>query len=955
MRDREGAPGIETAATAAILQRRLFDPEAELYRIGRYAVLGQIGRGGMGTIYAAFDDDLDRRVAIKLLHATDEGDTGRLRREAQALAQLSHPNVVAVFEVGEHEGRTYVAMEHVRGETLRQWSASATRSTGELLAALLQAGRALAAAHAAAIVHRDFKPENVMVDEHGRVRVLDFGLAVRASASEAQAGVPLPGDDRDTPVSRSGRVAGTPGYIAPELVAGAAADARSDQFSFCVTAWEALAGSRPAVRTNPASGDPAASVPAGADGRARALPRALRRVLERGLARDPGARWPSMAALVDALERARARARRSTALVVAAVLACVPAAWSIYQRVAYDRRSAACERDAAAFAEQWPGVDDATRREVHEGLLATGVAYAADSAERVDAALDAYALTMQHARAELCGHQQLAQDWDAALVDSATRCLDERALVLGGLLARFRAAEPATMPAAVPAAASLPPVARCLDERELRRMPLLPREHLAEITAVREQLAQASAERMVAREDAALTLASAACEQAEALAWPPLLADARLALATSLGHTGEHARAEQLLVETYFDASAAGLSARAMNAASGLVGVVGERLRRFEDGLHWARLAELERVRIDDEDPVARKLLFAHLGALFVANGDYALALAYAELAHQLDRELNAEGSPESWNALNNIHAIRMRLGDVRGATAVAREMLAKSESLLGPDHPEVALACGALGGALQVAGDYEQARGYLERALALHEETLGADHPEVARMLTTLAIGASARGDLASARALDRRALDIWLEKLAPDHPMVSVGWNNLGSDELALGDYAAARHAFERTVELRERALGADHPELAKALTNLGGAEIELGRLAEARAHVMRALEIYARKPSVPRYAAVAPSVMLGEIELREHHWEPARVVLEHALTLEPDDQPIPALERALVRFPLARALWETRRDRVRAIALAREAIALLREHPDQAPRELAAAETWLAAHAP
>ena len=247
--------------------------------IGRFLVLGSLGMGGMAVVLSAYDPQLDRKVALKLLR----GDLGKgalsetareaIVREAQAMARLSHPNVVAVHEVVFGDATGYLVMEQVEGTTLRDWLAARARGFAEILDVMMAAGAGLAAAHRAQLVHHDFKPENVLVGEDGRARVSDFGLA-----GEGKAG------------------AGTRAYMAPEQLGDGAVDARADQFAFCLTLWEALHGERPAPDPPPPS--------------PRKAPRGVVRALTRGLARDPAARWPTMDALLDALRRGRARGPR---------------------------------------------------------------------------------------------------------------------------------------------------------------------------------------------------------------------------------------------------------------------------------------------------------------------------------------------------------------------------------------------------------------------------------------------------------------------------------------------------------------------------------------------------------------------------------------------------------------------------------------------------------------------
>jgi tRNA A-37 threonylcarbamoyl transferase component Bud32 len=343
-RDADGGLGVKATVAAALFGT---DTPQRFPRIGRFRVTGELGRGGMGEVLAGFDDELERKVAIKLLHPSigDEHRT-RLKREAKALAKLSHPNVVHVYEVGTHESRLFIAMEYVVGRTLRRWLAEQEPSLDEVLAVFIAAGRGLVAAHAAGLVHRDFKPDNVLVGEDRRPRVLDFGLArADGSGPGSAAGIPLEthqdvGEDvpsfesrLDETLTSAGAILGTPAYMPPEQLTGMGTSPASDQFSFCAALFEALYGGRPfrgdslqlltlAVVGGELSAPPH---PRG--------PSALRKIVEHGLAREPGDRWPDMESLLAALERVRGgpqRLRRRVFMVGAVAVTLSTTAWAIF-------------------------------------------------------------------------------------------------------------------------------------------------------------------------------------------------------------------------------------------------------------------------------------------------------------------------------------------------------------------------------------------------------------------------------------------------------------------------------------------------------------------------------------------------------------------------------------------------------------------------------------------------
>ena len=362
-------------------------------RIGRYVLDGPLGRGGMGIVYLARDELLGRRVAVKLLDS-DAAPATQLLQEAQALARLAHPNVVTVHEAGEHAGRIFLAMEFVAGDTLRAWQRERPRERGELLAVAVQAGRGLAAAHDVGLVHRDVKPDNIMVGADGRVRVMDFGLArlARTRADDEPASPASP--TSPTSLTQVGAVIGTPGYMAPEQRRGGLVDASGDIYSFCVVLHELLAGERPGEEA------PDAVLIR------RGVPAWLAAVVARGLAGDPAARWPTMQALLAALEqdpvaRRRRRLRIAGIVVLAGLITAGLVFGGLAWRAAIQRaRAEQMAADRLAALGQARETDAAFAAFVadpaHRGTRALAQAWlrrgdAARAAGRGDEAITAYA------------------------------------------------------------------------------------------------------------------------------------------------------------------------------------------------------------------------------------------------------------------------------------------------------------------------------------------------------------------------------------------------------------------------------------------------------------------------------------------------------------------------------------------------------------------------------------
>ena len=415
--------------------------------IGRFVVLRRIGEGGMGVVYSAYDNDLDRRIAIKLVHRNRaRGDhQSRVRREAQAMARLSHPNVVQVYEVGEYEDQVFVAMEFVTGPTLAEWTAAQSPSQARWRAILdkyIEVGRGLAAAHAARLVHRDFKPANAIVGDDGRVRVLDFGIARAAevggsdSAAESEV-VEMAGslDRLSTTLTRTGALVGTPAYMSPEQFDRRSVDARSDQFSFCVALYEALYEERPFAGDTPAtlmfaviSGD-IRPAPARAE-----VPAWIREIVVRGLANKPDARWGSMTELLDALardpERQRRRWQKTAAFGSIAMLAVIGSVWfaGVQRRNAEAaERERGLAREDEAIAQQREAEAQAERDKALRDAQASAVR-ARDTARVLAAQGMASRPDMAAALLRDAEDPARARGWRSAAINALQRPLSHRVL-----------------------------------------------------------------------------------------------------------------------------------------------------------------------------------------------------------------------------------------------------------------------------------------------------------------------------------------------------------------------------------------------------------------------------------------------------------------------------------------------------------------------------------------------
>ena len=544
-------------------------------RVGRYQILGAVGRGGMGEVYAAYHPDLDRRIALKVVHESGAGTSERrtrLLREARAIARLSHPNVVAVHDAGTLGDRVFIAMEFVDGQTVDEWLRAEPRTWQQILDVFIAAGHGLAAAHAAGIIHRDFKPQNVMIGKDGIVRVTDFGLA-RLVHEDAGAPIDVGADERPAQagsITRTGAVIGTPAYMSPEQFTGGAVDARADQFSFCVALKEAL----------------------------REMPGWLRSVLLRGSAIDRDQRYTSMAQLIAALERGRSRPRRRATL-SAAVLAIVVVAASGWRLARGERFACAVptERTAAAWS-----ADDAShprRATIHAAFLASGRQSAELSWQRLSATLDEYLRAWNAMYLQACEATHVRGEQSAEVLDLRMSCLADNLYQVRALTDALAMADAEVVANAVSASKDLTPVARCADVDLLRSAVPLPREErtLREVQRLRRSLADVEASREVGKPQDAFAKAMRLRQEVDATGYKPLLAEL-LVIIGMLQTDVSLDDAERTLEQALFTAEAARDDVIAAKAATTLTYVVGYTLGRHREAERWADLANaiLERL-----------------------------------------------------------------------------------------------------------------------------------------------------------------------------------------------------------------------------------------------------------------------------------------------------------------------------------------------------------------------
>jgi tRNA A-37 threonylcarbamoyl transferase component Bud32 len=555
---------------------------------GTFVVERVLGTGGMGVVYLARHEALDRRVALKLcLRRSSERHTQLLLREARTMAALVHPHVVAVHHVGTAAEQVYIAMEYVPGGTLRSWSA-AGRGWPDVLAMFVQAGHGLAAAHAKGFVHRDFKPDNVLVGEDGRARVTDFGLVIHTQADATTS----PDATTDGDVTRR---AGTPRYMAPEQRDGGALGPAADQYAFCLALREALYGGLP--------GEPGAARP-------RGLPRRVDAAIDRGLRARPGERHPDMATLLRALAPRRGRGRWLIAAAVAAVVGVV----GVRALLADEACIAAGQIDEVWSAARQTGL--------RAGLGDSTAPNARAAGELVFAGFDAWADAWRHAQAHACDPAAVP---DAAQRRAASECLGEALAHFDQAIAALTAGGAAIDDQALTALYALPRLVRCSEPTQLaarvqqRGAPEL----AAAIAAVRQDLARVQALESGTDGETGARLATAAIERAQALGDRGLLAEAQLRSARLGSYRGATPHETVAALEqAYLAAEAAGADQVRAEAGALLVYYIGVELGGYQDALAWARRTEAVVERLGEQAALEAMSLYDSVGRVHAARGE---------------------------------------------------------------------------------------------------------------------------------------------------------------------------------------------------------------------------------------------------------------------------------------------------------------------------------------------
>jgi tetratricopeptide (TPR) repeat protein len=814
--------GRDLAAHTTLLgdarERAPLSPEVE--SLGRYLLEERIGRGGMGEVFRARDPDLDRAVAIKRLMAVFDDDQAQLRllREGQAIARLSHPNVVQVYDVGKDAatGDTFIAMELVDGVTLRQWLRG--RPTWREIASLFrQAGEGLLAAHREGIVHRDFKPENVLVTAGPVAKVVDFGLARAATASAAPAvpaaGAmprprrridashaasrshgPSPAWSNDSSLTPVGARLGTPAYMAPEQQGGTTTPL-ADQFSFGVALFEALTGYLPFPGDGPAQY--AVCVLEGAlleFPRGSPVPKRLQDAIYRTLEADPSLRFASLAPLLDELARDPAAIRRRRLGIGGAVAtgaAVATLAWVM--GIAPADPTSRCDREATARADFW---DDARAEEITRAMRGIDLPFASDTAERATALLAANHAAWIDARRRWCV-AAVREPEASSIHDARGRCLDAALGRHRELVASLQAPDAQSLVHALDAIElAARGLERCDDPAELAH-------HVA--AAAGDETRRAATE---------------------------VLAKARSRL-----EVGQYAAGLRALDELVLrDDPAIALEHLVIRSA------LEEQLGNLDQAR--ALLEQAARVGLGADAPLLAAEWNGDYGDLLYAQGEIDAMAGPYDRAWMLLRGLRGDDHIDTLVALGTRGHVPLARGDYAAALTIFSDAATRAALVVGPDHRARIMLDEWVTLAMSHSGALDEARARLQDLVTRLTQTRGATHPRTLDLREALAT-VELRANHAEAALAHFEAVLAARPAPGPDGDPVDRASTlaNIGAASMQLDDHEHAAVALTEALALLERAgLGPTHPSVRAVQSNLATVERRRGRTDLALAALRR-----------------------------------------------------------------------------------------------------------------
>ncbi len=977
--DRPDRDALAYQLERARIEENLFGIPAEPIKIGRFTLLEHVGKGGMGDVYAAYDPHLDRKVAIKLVRAGAAAHVRsgqRLLREAYTLARLSHPNVVQVHDSGEHEGWVFLAMEYIHGQTLASWLIAHAKREGRIchevvLDMFVAIGRGLLAAHRARLVHRDFKPQNVLIGDDGRPRVVDFGLACLVSSqveddiSELSAASKF--HDQSKPLraamalTTQGQILGTPEYMAPEQMRGEPADERSDQFSFCVALYEALCGHRPFAGENLA--ELKAAVEAGLQGNPSALAQLsspLRAALVRGLASDPERRFSDMGQLLDALvewprqqQARRQRWRRVAALVAFAVLCGGGAGlYGLYG----DEEPGICAAATRKIDILW---QPEQKKLLADAFRATGVPVANAAWSAVESQVDAYVDDWRSTAIASCEATHVERTQSTAMLDARSACLERSRRVLAGVLDGFSDASDDVVISAAETAQKLPDLAACSHPEILQNLasppPVAVRKNVAAIEA---EVDRITSLRLLGDRESALEQALKLEAAADKTGYARIRAEVLFQVGMGLiarDNAKDAQRGIAKLAQARRLAVEAGQDHLVATIWTELIVVAYYYDANTQRGRTWYEEASAVIRRIGDP-PYLRFSVERHLALLDHRDGKFQASAQRQRKALEYLRHAHGDAYKQLRHALllqDLASSLRdsYQLDEADTHYQKARTLLDK---LVGAHHP------------LVVEVDFDRAllylyRGRLEEAQATMESVLDRhsaiyrSRPMAGRMIAKAHVEFAnilwQRGLLARALKQVQVGLHIYRDIYPSHHRAFDHAYQILGAIQYRRGEYAEALAAYQRALSTVMAHEKASHADIGYAWANIAEAMVALKRWPEAL-EALVAVNKTDLAGNVAQDSGLAGFLLAvsGRAYLGLGQQDRAIHDLEGAVRKFDDlGGTHMAMERAGVYWALARALGAARQHQ-RAVASARKALNMYQRQSAEVATPSAEIRRWL-----
>lgn len=897
---------------------RMIGRQQKRVAIGRYRMREELGRGGFGAVYSAYDPELEREVAVKLLLPRKGRENpkwqARLVREAQTLAQLEHPNVVSVYDVGTDDASrgVYIVMELLRGHSARTWVKAEPRPTWQhVVGVFLGACKGLAAAHAMEIVHRDFKPSNVMIDDAGIAKVIDFGLARELTELDTTRGSGASGSHSmrsgGSSLTSMGTVMGTPPYMPPEqhMAAGAGnVGPASDQYALCVSLFEVLYGTRPFIADDlDELYTLKRELKVGSVPKDRGVPKAVHRVLLRGLAPDPALRWPSMDALSEALAAAaRPRTKMLGAAVVGAGTVAVAVLIGIGQAGA---KEDPCRTLASRADEVWsPTRVESLQRSVLEDARGGEAAVWTAARGRLETRLQSW----RGALDEAC----------AAEATARVECLDQWLRDVETSLGVIQS-EGVTASATMGVVDAVPPLAQCGSAHWASGLDDIP---------LRDGFVRARALARAGRGDEALALVASLVTEARALDNNALLAQAQLTAGLVYAERERLEDARQALIEATSLADGIGLDGVAAEAAIALVRVCGA-MGRFDDAHQWKAVAGARMARLG-EPPYLRRMSLAAEVFELIYEGRFAEAYALGE--ELVDLLPGDTLGYERARALANVAMTAFELGRIHEARAVAAEARAMLAAVVGEEHAAVGRILADEGRYTVAAGEVAEGVEMMRRAVELLEAAGGPNDPYALNTKRTLADSLARLGKVEESLAMLRQTYESTVALYGKEHIRTAVTAFALADQELMSEHPDAAVLLAREAMTTVSSLYGASDPRMAWGGGLLARALAMQGDTTQARDVVTRTLAALTDASPGERESRINLMLTLAGVEQDEGRLDDAVRTLERAIELCASDASVsdPSM---LASLEGSRAFVEAERGRPeRAIEAARRTIGYL-----------------------